>query len=175
MTAPDPHATEPPPPAPGPGHRARVPGWVREPLIACIGGPLTGQWFTTADWHERLGAARRMRERGQQPTPVLAYSPTGPRVRHPHQVEATGAAWHHRPTTGQQISPHHISVPTGLVLTLDDLTELLTDGVIAILPEPDTNPTTQRGHQDRVHQNEHIHQDERTHEDADAEQDGWCW
>jgi hypothetical protein len=73
--------------------KAGRPDWAAEPLVACVNGPLIGQWFTLADWTARQDAARRMKERGQRPTPALDYAPTGATVSHPHVSDVSGAAW----------------------------------------------------------------------------------
>jgi hypothetical protein len=44
-----------------------------EPLIACLAGPLRGQWFWRRDWDALLRAGERMLARGQRPAPVLSY------------------------------------------------------------------------------------------------------
>jgi hypothetical protein len=96
------------------GHRTgKTPEWVSEPLVACVDGPMAGQWYTAADWSERLATAERMTERGQRRSPVLDYVRTGATVAHPHQDEASGGAWNHQPTTVPAMSPRPLTTAAG--------------------------------------------------------------
>lgn len=66
-------------------------------LVACLDGPMTGQWFTRVDWLARIDAARYLHEdRGQRRQPCLDYAP-GPLTRHPTEPAITGHALLHRP------------------------------------------------------------------------------
>lgn len=57
-----------------------------EPLVACVDGPMVGQWYTEADWRERVAVAQRMLDKGQRPAACLAYKPGRDEVTGPHGV-----------------------------------------------------------------------------------------
>lgn len=80
-------------PLPGQGAPA-LPGWAAEPLVACVGGPMDGQWFTAADWRARLAATRRMSQLDQPATACQQYAPAGLLVAHPNHPSITGNGWH---------------------------------------------------------------------------------
>ncbi|MCE0536606.1 DUF2493 domain-containing protein [Kineosporia rhizophila] len=71
----------------------KAPAWTGEELIACMGGDLNGQWLTREDWDERRRAAQRMAERGQRPSAVEEYVPSGHAISHPQWPQAQGALW----------------------------------------------------------------------------------
>jgi hypothetical protein len=83
-------------------HPSRRPSSADEDLIACVNGPLSGQWFTATDWAERQAAAERMAAKNQRPTAVSAYTPAGHHVANPHVADTTAAAW---TSTPQQPGP----------------------------------------------------------------------
>jgi hypothetical protein len=67
------------------------------PLVVCIDGPMKNQWYTDADWRERVEASRYMAARGQRRSPCLDYVPgTGPPLRNPDQV-SEGKPLQYRP------------------------------------------------------------------------------
>jgi hypothetical protein len=79
------------------GGGKKRPAWAGEELVACVDGPMAGQWHTAADWTHRLEAALYMADRQQPPAAALAYAPTGRSVAHPHVADVTGAAWSSHP------------------------------------------------------------------------------
>jgi hypothetical protein len=74
----------------------RPPSWTYEPLVACIDGPMVGQWFLQVDWDARIEAARYMLDLGQRRSPVLDYAASGTEP-HPEWPTARGAAMHYAP------------------------------------------------------------------------------
>lgn len=76
------------------------------PVVALVGGPLDGQWFTVEDWEERQRAYERM----GRPMPYVAYRE---RLEHPEVPGAFGAVWRvpgeeQRPATGPKAKPYQI-------------------------------------------------------------------
>jgi hypothetical protein len=63
-------------------------------LVACVDGPLRGQWFHLADWRARIDGARHMVNLGQRAGASLAYSTPsrGDMVSHPHFDGVAGMA-----------------------------------------------------------------------------------
>ena len=79
--------------------KKKRPEWTRQPLVACVDGPLIHQWFTAEDWAARVEAARYLAtERGQRPAPALHYF-AGGTVAHPEYSDVTGRALHYTPPT----------------------------------------------------------------------------
>jgi hypothetical protein len=66
-------------------------------LIAVLGSPLDGQWFTWTDWQTRLRAAAYMADRTGRRSPVLDYIPAGYQVPNPVLAHTRGWAAIHRP------------------------------------------------------------------------------
>jgi hypothetical protein len=98
------------------GH-SKPPAWARERLIACVDGPMAGQWFTAGDWAERLSAAANMTAKSQPPTAIQDYVSTGQTIGHPQVPEATGTIWTSQPTT------HHADPKADMHAAADDAAE----------------------------------------------------
>jgi hypothetical protein len=69
-------------------------------LVAVQDGPLAGQWFTLADWQERLRAARRMLDASGRRSPSLDYVPAGYQLTNPVLDHTYGQAAVYRPSAG---------------------------------------------------------------------------
>lgn len=73
---------------------AKGPSLLTSQLVACVDGPLVGQWFYLEEWRARLASARHMLELNGTPQPVLAYSRPSPgdMVAHPQFDDVAGMA-----------------------------------------------------------------------------------
>lgn len=70
-----------------------VPAWARrDDLVACVGGPMGGQWFYRRDWDTRVNAAAYMQQRTGARAGVLGYRLTSEIVTHPHHAGCVGHA-----------------------------------------------------------------------------------
>jgi hypothetical protein len=122
--------------------------WIHQPLIACSGGALNGQWFTLTAWDERRRAEAHLIAHGQRPSGVAAYAPTGDRIANPGRPGLTGSVWSptYRPaTTKERLVPTYVitqdpkkGTPYRVLLTGSrtwDDTEAITSRLDAILAE----------------------------------------
>lgn len=75
-------------------------------LVACVDGPLQGQWFYEGDWLARLEAAAYARDdRGLPAQSCLGYRPadwTADPVQHPRLKTVTGVPLFYRDASRQQ-------------------------------------------------------------------------
>jgi hypothetical protein len=68
-------------------------------LVACVGGPMHGQWFYLEDWKVRVQAARSMGyDDTTRPGACLAYTDTRKKVPHPDRTDKQNA-----PITGRAL------------------------------------------------------------------------
>ena len=67
-----------------------------EPLVACVDGPMQGQWYYEREWAARVESAAYMVARGQRRTACLDYGRGTKRVPHPSGV-GDGLALHYQP------------------------------------------------------------------------------
>jgi hypothetical protein len=75
------------------GKPRSAPSWTREPLVACVGGPFDGQWFTEDQWRTRRDATERMQQiHTGRPAPTLDYHRTRQTESHPEQF-VPGTVW----------------------------------------------------------------------------------
>ncbi len=73
-----------------------TPDWTALALVACVDGPMAGQWYFETEWNDRLDAARYMAGKGQRRAVCLDYVDSGNRVQHPDQP-ADGRALRYQP------------------------------------------------------------------------------
>jgi hypothetical protein len=64
--------------------------WTTRALVACVDGPMQGQWYFLTDWDERVESAKYMAVRGQRRSVCLDYEAAGAPIPHPDEPLAMG-------------------------------------------------------------------------------------
>ena len=70
--------------------------WTAQPLVACVDGPMVGQWYFQTDWDERVAAADYMAAKGERRQACLDYVVGSGMVEHPDQP-AKGTPLRYKP------------------------------------------------------------------------------
>lgn len=92
----------------------------KEQLVAVVGGPLDGQWFTLPDWRARLDAARYMAEHTGQRSSTLDYQPGGYQIDNPVLSHTQGWVAVHRPAASTTATPDALSHAPAATTPTDD-------------------------------------------------------